>query len=46
MAAARGFRFSVGGWIELDTDQFCVRRKAPGWNTEFGIGYETVGAVG
>jgi hypothetical protein len=24
MAASRGFRFSVGGWIELDTDQFCV----------------------
>lgn len=24
MTASRGFRFSVGGWIKLDTDQFCV----------------------
>lgn len=24
MTASRGFRFSVGGWIKLDVDQFCV----------------------
>lgn len=46
MTASRGLRSSVGGWIKLDTDQFVCAEKAPGWNTVFGIGYETVGAVG
>lgn len=46
MTASRGFRFSVGGRVKLDTDQFCVCWKAPGWNTVFGIGSETAGAVG